>query len=119
MSKVVVDVKIEPYPVDELDCEVQYTCPNCQLHEYPYYLADNIENYLIKERKTDEVVVTVRRDTLRDWEAFKVANDATNYLNLSEDKKNTPEFIRDLEKAYETMRQVLEKYKVEWKKRTL
>lgn len=114
-SKVVVDVKIEPYPVDELDCEVQYTCPNCQLHEDPYYLVDDIENYLIKERKTDEVVVTVRRNKLRDWEAFKVASDATNYLNLSEEKKYTPEFIRNLEKAHEIIEQVLNDCIKKWK----
>lgn len=92
-----------------------YSQPNSQIIRDPYYLTDDIDNYIVKEDATDDVVVMVKRGKLRDWEAFKVANDVTNYLNLSEDKKNTPEFIRDLEMAHETIEQVLNDYIKKWK----
>jgi predicted lipase len=92
-----------------------YSQPNSQIIRDPYYLTDDIDNYIVKEDATDDVVVVIKRSKLRDWEAFKVANDATNYLNLSEEKKYTPEFIRDLEKAHETIKQVLNDYIKKWK----
>lgn len=89
-SKIVVDVKIEPYPVEKLDCEIEYTCPSTPIIRDTYYLTDDIDNYIIKEEATDDVVAIIKRDKLRDWEAFHAASDVVNYLNLSEEEKHKP-----------------------------
>lgn len=89
-GKVAVDVKIEPYPVEELKVNVEYSCPNCPIERDPYYLTDDIDNHIVKEYATDEVVAIIKRSKLRDWESFHAASDVVNYLNLSEEEKNKP-----------------------------
>ena len=68
-------------------CKIECTCPASPIVRDPYYLTDNIDGYLIKEEATDNVVVTIKRDKSKDWEAFHIANDIVNYLNLSEEEK--------------------------------
>ena len=68
-------------------CKTECTCPSSPIVRDPYYLTDNIDGYIIKEDATGEVVVTIKRDKLRDWEAFHIANDIVNYMNLSEEEK--------------------------------
>lgn len=68
----------------------ELTCPNCQIERDLYYLTDDIDNYIVKEDATDDVVAIVKRSKLRDWEAFHAASDIVNYLNLSEEEKNKP-----------------------------
>ena len=89
-SKIVVDVKIEPYPVEKLDCEVEYIYPSTPIVRDPYYLTDDIDNYIVKEEATNDVVAIIKRSKLRDWEAFHAASDVVNYLNLSEEEKHKP-----------------------------
>lgn len=89
-SKILVDVKIEPYPVEKLDCEIEYTCPSTPIVRDTYYLTDDIDNYIIKKEATDDIVAIIKRDKLRDWEAFHAASDVVNYLNLSEEEKHKP-----------------------------
>lgn len=68
----------------------ELTCPNCPIERDPYYLTDDIDNYIVKEDATDDVVAIIKRSKLRDWEAFHAASDVVNYLNLSEEEKNKP-----------------------------
>lgn len=67
-----------------------YSQPNSQIIRDPYYLTDDIDNYIVKEDTTDDIVAIIKRSKLRDWEAFHVASDVVNYLNLSEEEKNKP-----------------------------
>lgn len=67
-----------------------YSQPNSQIIRDPYYLTDDIDNYIVKEDATDDVVAIIKRSKLRDWEAFHAASDVINYLNLSEEEKNKP-----------------------------
>ena len=89
-SKIVVDVKIEPYPVEKLECEIVNSCSSSPIIRDPYYLTDDIDNYIVKEEATGDVVAIIKRDKLRDWEAFHAASDVVNYLNLSEEEKHKP-----------------------------
>lgn len=67
-----------------------YSQPNSQIIRDPYYLADDIDNYIVKEDATGDVVAIIKKNKLRDWEAFHAASDVVNYLNLSEEEKNKP-----------------------------
>ena len=67
-----------------------YSQANSQIIRDPYYLTDDIDNYIVKEDATGDVVVIINRSKLRDWEAFHAASDIVNYLNLSEEEKNKP-----------------------------
>ena len=68
----------------------ELTCPNCSIERDHYYLTDDIDNYIVKEDATDDVVAIIKRSKLRDWEAFHAASDVVKYLNLSEEEKNKP-----------------------------
>lgn len=68
----------------------ELTCPNCPIERDPYYLTDDIDNYIVKEDATDDVVAIIKRSKLRDWEAFHAASNVVKYLNLSEEEKNKP-----------------------------
>lgn len=68
----------------------ELTCPNRPIERDPYYLTDDVDNYIVKEYATDEVVAIIKRSKLRDWEAFHAASDVVNYLNLNEEEKNKP-----------------------------
>ena len=59
----------------------ELTCPNCPIERDHYYLTDDIDNYIVKEDATDDVVAKIKRSKLRDWEAFHAASDVVNYLN--------------------------------------
>lgn len=67
-----------------------YSQSNSQIIRDPYYLTDDIDNYIVKEEETGDVVAIIKRSKLRDWEAFHAASDVVNYLNLSEEEKNKP-----------------------------
>ena len=71
-------------------CEIEYTCPSSPIIRDPYYLTDDADNYVVKEEATGDIVVTIKRNKLRDWEAFHAASDVVNYLNLSEEEKHKP-----------------------------
>lgn len=64
------------------DCSNNF--PNCPIERDPYYLTDDIDNYIVKEYATNDVVAIIKRSKLRDWEAFRAASDVVNYLNLSQ-----------------------------------
>ena len=53
-------------------------------------MVHDIDNYIVKENATNDVVAIIKRSKLRDWEAFHAACDVVNYLNLSEEEKNKP-----------------------------
>lgn len=72
------------------DMSEELTCPNCPIERDPYYLTDDIDNYIVKEDATDDVVAIIKKSKLRDWEAFHAASDVVKYLNLSEEEKNKP-----------------------------
>ena len=66
------------------------TCPNTFIKRDAYFLTDDINNYIVKEEATGDVVAIIKRSKLRDWEAFHAASDVVKYLNLSEEEKNKP-----------------------------
>ena len=53
-------------------------------------MVHDIDNYIVKEYATNDVVAIIKRSKLRDWEAFHAASDVVKYLNLSEEEKNKP-----------------------------
>ena len=50
-------------------------------------MVHDIDNYIVKENATNDVVAIIKRSKLRDWEAFHAASDVVKYLNLSEEEK--------------------------------
>ena len=82
--------KKREYDLDVMVHDCSDNFPNRPIERDPYYLTDDIDNYIVKEYATDEVVAIIKRSKLRDWEAFHAASDVVKYLNLSEEEKNKP-----------------------------